>query len=968
VDSLASIKHVVILMQENRSFDQYFGTFPGANGFYDPSFVVNGSARLSWPFRYSTFSSNAEQPNGDSHFWPSMQANYTPNEGCLPNADTVSNGVQTIYQGYGYYAANDIPYHWLLASTFTLCDHWFGSVLGSTAPNRLYLMSGCIRDPNGPFSPPGDRAQDTIVNPGLNLGVPADPFGNPVYTFQNGPLNWDSYPVTLQKAQASGALDLSIKWNVYDETQSASFELASEDPSFNVESLDPGFQSSFIAPRNTSNGWGTMNILNTFANSSGSNLGNPTASFADAVAAGELPTISWIIPPFGASEWHNHPSDGAQYIATKLTAILNSGQWDSTVFIVVYDENDGAFDHVDPQPPKSTDANIQGTVEAYVDGGPTGPVGPGYRVPALIISPWTVNPTKKPGWDASGVTPNINSQPCDHTAVLQLLEIVTGVQCPNIGAWRSNRFPCGETFWNNIFNWNSPVGATEVLALLPTPAEVVKYQENAQIRLLPFVNADGSNNLAYYSAPPAQSPGSPNWPPVQQQFYFQILSQLSFSEDDVRAAQETSTAFTYSLVLDSFDSNEIAGLSVLRSSPQNPLPRSLLPNLYIYLDGSDADALANISITAEIDVSPTPLTQPKISSPAVSDAQRWTVTFTLAFDNPAAAFTNVSAKNVVSLSVNAVFSSNLDWSTSFPIELVAVADPFMLTGPIQYLSTDLRAYQILVDNNNEIVTSGNYDDPFNIDFGGDPNGYITEVLAKLNANDPSLAGFAATFGSDPALAPDPDSAEAAFSQVSLFPTQEVGGATYKVFSFAIARVTLQGLTEQASNVQVFFRLFRAPSAGTFFSSYDPGSAYSSVAATNPDVAPAPALRMPTLGLDNGQVLTMPFFAAKRASVSPNNPDLANWHSTINPSSNGEPVYTYFGCWIDINDPTAAVSFNVSPLQPPITLPLAALAASEHQCLVAEIAYGPLPIPTGAIPGLTTDLLAQRNLAVLGGGS
>src|SRR5271167_3479698 len=134
MDSLASIKHVVILMQENRSFDQYFGTFQGANGFYDLSFVVNGSARLSWPFRYSTFSSSAEQPIGDQHMWSNMQADYTPNEGCLPNADTKLSSNQTIYFGYGYYAANDIPYHWLLASTFTLCDHWFGSVLSATAP------------------------------------------------------------------------------------------------------------------------------------------------------------------------------------------------------------------------------------------------------------------------------------------------------------------------------------------------------------------------------------------------------------------------------------------------------------------------------------------------------------------------------------------------------------------------------------------------------------------------------------------------------------------------------------------------------------------------------------------------------------------------------------------------------------------------------------------------------------------
>jgi phospholipase C len=150
VDSIASIKHVVILMQENRSFDQYFGTFPGATGFSDPNFVLEGSQRPCLPFRNSTFTSNAEQNYGDSHDWAAMHAAYVPNEGCLPS-DTVvvptATGSLTIYHGYGYYAANDIPYHWLLASTFTLCDHWFASVLGATAPNRLYLMSGCIRDP-----------------------------------------------------------------------------------------------------------------------------------------------------------------------------------------------------------------------------------------------------------------------------------------------------------------------------------------------------------------------------------------------------------------------------------------------------------------------------------------------------------------------------------------------------------------------------------------------------------------------------------------------------------------------------------------------------------------------------------------------------------------------------------------------------------------------------------------------------
>jgi phospholipase C len=961
MDSLNSIKHVVVLMQENRSFDQYFGTFPGAAGFTDPNFIVNSGLLPSLPFRNSTFSANGEQRPGDNHLWKDMHLGYTPNEGCLPvpadNAVPV-NG-KTISYGYGYYAANDIPYHWLLASTFTLCDHWFGSVLAATAPNRLYLMSGCMRDPGGPFNAPGDQAWDTTGDP-WSKTANVDAAGNVVFQFPSGALPWDSYPVMLRHAQASGQISNAITWNVYDETSDESYLVTSGDPSFNI----PGINGGFIPPPNMTNGWGTLNILNAFADPAASNWTSPTGSFIGDAAAGSLPTISWLIPPFGASEWHNHPSDGAQYIAQRLNAILNSGLWNSTVFIVIYDESDGAYDHVDPQPPGAPDPNA-GNVEAFVNWEPAqpspndpvgtfGPLGPGYRIPAFIISPWTVNPTKKPGWDASEIVANVNSQPCDHTAVLQLLEIITQVPCSNIGAWRRNRFNCGENFWNNIFDFANPVAAADVLQLLPAPAEVTTYQENVQLRLMAYVGPTGASTPDYIGAPSS----TPSWP-LPQLCYFLILSQTSFGLDDVNAAQQTSTGFTYGIVLDRFETNEMAGLTILTTAPPSPLPRSRSPTLYVYFSGTDADALGAIAIAPNITISPQPPTAAQRVTPAVSDATRWTVMFSLIFANPAAAFTNVSPATPISLTVNAVFSSNLDWSTSFPIELVAGADPFMLTGPIQYLATDLRAYQVLDD--------GTTNNSFNLAFGGDPNAYVTEILSKLNTGDPAVAALAASFATDPASAADPDAAEDAVSQVAHFPTEVSNGVTTLVYNFAIARVSLQGISDPAANVQVFFRLFPTPSSGTYFTGYDSGSAYASVAATNPNVPNPPALRMPTVGTAGGQILTIPFFAAPRSTVTTANPDLANWQATITPLASGGPVYTYFGCWLDINQPNVSITYtNAGGSQSSILL--AAYAASEHQCLVAEIAFSPLTVAPGAVPGLTTDLLAQRNLAVLGGTS
>ena len=130
--------------------------------------------------------------------------------------------------------------------------------------------------------------------------------------------------------------------------------------------------------------------------------------------------MSWIVPTSYQSEHPAFlPAAGADFIASKLDAIAaNPSVWEKTVFVLIYDENDGLFDHVTPPTAPA------GTADEYITvDGVANPIGLGFRVPCVVVSPWTV------GGYVSHTT-------FDHTSVIQLLETVTGVACPNISAWR----------------------------------------------------------------------------------------------------------------------------------------------------------------------------------------------------------------------------------------------------------------------------------------------------------------------------------------------------------------------------------------------------------------------------------------------------------------------------------------------------------------------------------------------------
>ena len=188
--SIHDIKHVVILMQENRSFDEYFGTFPGASGFSDPvelfenQYFDTTGAEIK-PFRMSTFTTSGLQADYCIHNWNAFQKFYNngqPGQGLWSYPFAADVGGTNNPGVMAYYVANDIPFHWWLASTFALCDQYYCSTLGGTDPNRIFLMSGEI----------GVGAGATIVNNGAGYNAPT----------------WPNYADMLTSA--------NVSWKIYD--------------------------------------------------------------------------------------------------------------------------------------------------------------------------------------------------------------------------------------------------------------------------------------------------------------------------------------------------------------------------------------------------------------------------------------------------------------------------------------------------------------------------------------------------------------------------------------------------------------------------------------------------------------------------------------------------------------------------------------------------------------------------------
>ena len=415
--SIHDVQHVVILMQENRSFDHYFGTLRGVRGFKDRFPIPTATGKPVWsqwngerevqPFHLDSDTMNAALVASLPHTFSDAQAAWGQGQlSFWPQFKTDAS--------MGYYTRKEAPFQYALADAFTICDAYHCSLQSSTGPNRIVFWSGTNADPLlRDRGINGDERSAEVVN--LRTVVSGQ-MPEPGYQFTGEPFHWPTIPELLESS--------GISWKIY------------QDPNQNWSGLMHGALAS-------------RRFRDARPGSPLYEKGMRHHSLRDLqadVLGDRLPSVSWILPPPLKSEHPGAPSSAAQggnYVEQILQALTaNPAVWSRTVFLVTFDENDGFFDHVPPPsvPSIYRDGSLAGKSTLDVNGmyfvadpskhlhpsdrasSDLRPWGMGPRVPMYVISPWS-----RGGW--------VNSQVFDHTSVGMFLERRFGITIDAISAW-----------------------------------------------------------------------------------------------------------------------------------------------------------------------------------------------------------------------------------------------------------------------------------------------------------------------------------------------------------------------------------------------------------------------------------------------------------------------------------------------------------------------------------------------------
>ncbi len=421
--TLADVEHVVFMMQENRSFDHYFGTLRGVRGFGDPRAVKlstgnsvfyqpDGAGAYVLPFHPSADHLGMQFLEDLPHDWTTTHAAW--NEGNYDRWVTAKS-----YIAMAHLQRGDIPYHYALADAFTICDAYHSSLLGPTDPNRYHMFTGWVgNDGKG---------------------------GGPIVDNSEAGYGWSTFPEVLEAADVS--------WKVYQDIGLGLNAAGSWGNTSDAYSGNYGDNSLlfFNQYRGAQPGSALYEKART-----GTNVavgGTLFDKLRRDVRENSLPRVSWVVAPEAYSEHPNWPANyGAYYVSEVLNALTaNPEVWSKTVFFLMYDENDGFFDHVVPPTPPQTAAqgrsDVSMTNEIFPGAPPNAPAGPyglGARVPMLVVSPWS-----KGGW--------VNSEVCDHTSLIRFVQKRFGTKQaplaePNITAWR--HAVCGDL--TSAFNFTTP--------------------------------------------------------------------------------------------------------------------------------------------------------------------------------------------------------------------------------------------------------------------------------------------------------------------------------------------------------------------------------------------------------------------------------------------------------------------------------------------------------------------------------
>jgi phospholipase C len=314
------IRHVLFVIQENHSFDNYFGAYPGVDGLNGLMRLpeTRGGAPTVVPFEL-TAPINHDLP----HTWSAAHEAY---DGGRMDGFVWADGHS---DAMGYYTGATIPNYWAYAAHFTLDDMFFASLMGPSLPNHLYTVAGQA----------GGWMWNMWLPPTCGFAFPDVP------------------------AQLTAA---GVSWTDYSGTPPNQFWLWNPLPGFADFERDPALMAHLA--------W--------------------TSRYFQDLRDGELPTVAWITPDMLDSE--HPPTDpriGMWYVTDLLNALMQSPYWRDTVVVVTWDEYGGFYDHVAP---------------TQVD-----PYGFGFRVPALVISPYA-----RPGY--------VDSTTFDFTSVLRYIEDMAG--------------------------------------------------------------------------------------------------------------------------------------------------------------------------------------------------------------------------------------------------------------------------------------------------------------------------------------------------------------------------------------------------------------------------------------------------------------------------------------------------------------------------------------------------------------
>jgi phospholipase C len=324
VVGIGKIRHVIVIMQENRSFDSYFGTFPGADGIPKgvclPDPRHGGCARPHPDHR----DQNQDDPHGAQAYTHDVNGGkmngfvgWAERQLCQPGAPCRPDVM-------GYHTGSDIPNYWAYARNYVLDDHMFEPVRSWSGPAHLYEVSGWAAKCSNPRNPMTCK--------------------NAFYPVKRGPRHRTPWGWT------------DITWLLHRQHVSWGFY------------LDQGARSA-ANPHGVLNFW---NVLPGFTDVHHDGQLGHIRRLRDFVArakAGTLPAVSWIQPDTRDSEHATAlVSTGQAFVTRVVNAVMRSSDWRSSAIFLAWDDWGGFYDHV--RPPR-------------VDS-----LGYGIRVPALVISPY----------------------------------------------------------------------------------------------------------------------------------------------------------------------------------------------------------------------------------------------------------------------------------------------------------------------------------------------------------------------------------------------------------------------------------------------------------------------------------------------------------------------------------------------------------------------------------------------------